>query len=361
VSAAPLSPRRRWATVVVALGVALAACGGGGDPSGDAGAGAGSGAGGTGAGSGSAAAGYPVEIQHTYGTTTIGSAPERVVTVGLTDQDAVLALGVVPVGITRWFDTHGNGVGAWAEDLLGDATPELLDGDAVNAEAIAALRPDLILALYSALTPQEYETLSQIAPVVAQPGEYVDYGIPWDEQTITIGRALGQQDEAEALVADVQSRIAAARDAHPQFAGATAAVASPYQGVVSIFAPQDPRGRLLADLGFAPVEGVEGLAGDQFAAEISEEQIDLLDVDALVWILNDVDADLAELHRQPVYGGLDVVAQGREVGVSNFEPLGEATSFHSVLSLPFLLDGLVPMLAEAVDGDPATVVQRPAG
>jgi hypothetical protein len=30
-----------------------------------------------------------------------------------------------------------------------------------------------------------------------------------------------------------------------------------------------------------------------------------------------------------------------------------------VLSLPFLIDGLVPMLATAVDGDPQTVVKHP--
>jgi len=33
-----------------------------------------------------------------------------------------------------------------------------------------------------------------------------------------------------------------------------------------------------------------------------------------------------------------------------------AASFVSVLSIPFLLDDLVPMLANAVDGDPGTVV-----
>ena len=38
------------------------------------------------------------------------------------------------------------------------------------------------------------------------------------------------------------------------------------------------------------------------------------------------------------------------------DPLGGATSFVSVLSLPYLLDGLVPMLSAAVDGDPATEV-----
>jgi iron complex transport system substrate-binding protein len=349
----------RWVAVLVALTLAVAACG---DDGGTAEAGGSADAadaadGDAPAGATTDGGGYPVELEHKYGTTTVESEPERIVTVGLTDQDTALALGFVPVGITQWFDSHEHGVGPWAEDLLGDAEPEVLDNATVNAEQIAALHPDLILALYSALTEDEYETLSQIAPVVAQPGEYVDYGIPWQEQTRTIGRALGRPDEADALVAEVDRLFASAVDEHPEFQGATGLVAAPYQGTVSVYAPQDPRGRFLAELGFEPFDGLEEMAGDEFAVEISDEQIDRLDVDALVWILgDDVAADLGTLHDQPVYGGLDVVAEGREVGVSNYEPLGEATSFQTVASLPYLLDGLVPMLAAAVDGDPATEV-----
>jgi iron complex transport system substrate-binding protein len=44
-----------------------------------------------------------------------------------------------------------------------------------------------------------------------------------------------------------------------------------------------------------------------------------------------------------------VHTKGREVFLDSYDdPLGGATSFVSVLSLPFLLDGLVPQLAEAV-------------
>ena len=122
--------------------------------------------------------------------------------------------------------------------------------------------------------------------------------------------------------------------------------------------PQPPPPESL--VGVLPPD-LEELAGDHFAAELSDENVDLLDVDALVWILNDVEANLAELHAQPVYGSLAVVGEGREVGVSNFETLGEATSFQTVLSLPLLLDGIVPMLSAAVDGDPATLVLQAGG
>ncbi|GFJ83111.1 hypothetical protein Phou_072910 [Phytohabitans houttuyneae] len=37
-------------------------------------------------------------VAHRYGSTEIKSGPARVVTLGLSDQDAALALGVKPVG-----------------------------------------------------------------------------------------------------------------------------------------------------------------------------------------------------------------------------------------------------------------------
>jgi iron complex transport system substrate-binding protein len=61
-----------------------------------------------------------------------------------------------------------------------------------------------------------------------------------------------------------------------------------------------------------------------------------------------------------VYEALPVHTEGREVHLDSFDdPLGGATSFVTVLSLPFLLEDLVPRLALAVDGDPATVVPGP--
>jgi iron complex transport system substrate-binding protein len=348
---------RRTRLVYLALAIALAATACGSD---DGGGGGASGAGDAGAGGRSA---FPVTVEHKYGSTTIESPPERVVTVGLTDQDAVLALGVTPVGVTDWFGDQPHAVWPWAQDELrelGDDPPEVVGGsDTVNFERIARLRPDVILALYSGLTDDDYETLSEIAPTVAQPEQYPDYGIPWEDQTRTIGEVLGRADEADSLVQGVEDQFAAAREAHPEFDGATAVVATPYEGTVSVFAPTDPRGRFLDSLGFRPVDAIVDLVGDGFSADLSMEQVDLVDVDALVWIVDDVDADMPQLHDEPLYGRLDVARQGREVPVANLSEVGGATSFVTVLSLPVLLDALVPMLAEAVDGDPSTPVEQP--
>ena len=63
---------------------------------------------------------FPVTIEHKYGTTTIEAAPERVVVAGLREQDALLALGVVPVATTEWFGKHPGAIFPWATDELGD-------------------------------------------------------------------------------------------------------------------------------------------------------------------------------------------------------------------------------------------------
>ena len=41
---------------------------------------------------------FPVTIEHAYGETTIEQEPKRIATLGWSDQDVVLSLGVVPVG-----------------------------------------------------------------------------------------------------------------------------------------------------------------------------------------------------------------------------------------------------------------------
>lgn len=299
----------------------------------------------------------PVTIEHKYGSATIPETPERVVTVGFVEQDALLALGVVPVGTTEWYGEQPGALWPWAQAKLGElggALPTVIGGSGgVNFEAVLALEPDLILALYSGITQEEYAQLSQIAPTVAQPTGYVDFGVPWQELTRTVGRAVGRSDAAEALVRGVEAQFAEVRAAHPEFAGATAAVAAPFEGVY-VYGSEDARGRLLGELGFRLPEGLAPLTEGSFGGNLSAERLDLLDVDVLVWI--NVAEDGGPLDN-PLYESLAVHTEGREVFLDSFnDPLGAATSFVTPLSLPFLLEGLVPQLTSAVDGDPATEV-----
>ncbi|MEU5521487.1 iron-siderophore ABC transporter substrate-binding protein [Streptomyces sp. NPDC047860] len=305
---------------------------------------------------------FPVTIAHKYGSTTIKAEPQRIVTVGLTDQDAVLALGKVPVGTTEWLGGYKGAIGPWAEDELGGAeAPTVLKdtGTGPQVEKIAALKPDLILALYGGLTKEQYESLSKFAPVVAQPKEYNDYGIPWQELTRKVGQALGKPDEATKVVEDTEATIKAAADEHPEFKGAGAVMATPYEGMF-VFGSQDARSRILTDLGFSLPKDLDKAIGDKFGANISKERTDLLDQDAVVWIAGDVAKDADKLHKDASYKDLNVVKEGREVFVDESSDYGHATSFVSALSLPYVVERLAPQLAAAVDGKPDTKVEQPA-
>lgn len=292
-------------------------------------------------------------IRHKYGATEIAGTPARVVTVGLTEQDYVLALGVTPVGVREWFGDHPGALWPWARDALGDdSLPDVLPVLELDFEQIAALEADLILGVNAGLTEPEYETLSEIAPTVAQPSAYADYGAPWQEITRIVGRALGQAQRAEALVPDIEKRFEQAR---PQFDGATAILAAALEeGSVYVYA-EGPAPGFLTALGLElPRAAADLFAGDENRApvQISLEQVSVLEADVLV--LGMYGARGRSLAERPVYQVLDVARQGRDVLLPEMSLTNGALTFGSVLSLPIALDQMVPRLAAAVDGDPTT-------
>lgn len=298
-------------------------------------------------------AGFPLTVEHRYGTTEIAEVPETVVTVGLTDHDALLALGVTPAGVTEWYGEQPYATWPWAQDELGDAEPEVVgDSEQANYEAIASLQPDVILALYAGLTQEQYDTLSAIAPTVTAPEEFPDYGIPWQEQTRIIGQVVGRTDEAEDVIAETEGLVADLAAEHPELDGATVALAATGEELVSVYGPNTAVLRVLQDLGLTMTDELLDLIGDDWGTEVSPEQIDLLDTDTLIWL--DVVDDEGPL-ANPVYTALPVHTEGREVRLQTTGPLAGG-SFISPLSLPAILEQLVPMLSAAVDGDTSTEV-----
>jgi iron complex transport system substrate-binding protein len=277
-----------------------------------------------------------------------------VVVVGLRDQDALLALGVVPVATTEWFGKHPGAIFPWAKEALGDA-PEptvLTNTDGIQIEKVAAQRPDLIVGVYSGITQKEYDALSKLAPVVAQPKDKVDYGSTWQEEQLTIGKAVGQPKKAQELVAQTDKLIADTAAEHPEFKGKTAAEITDYQGYF-VYGPQDVRTATLESLGFVYPPALKDAFPDEFGGNLSDEKIDALDVDALVWIA-DGDRTPEQIKQDSVYSKLKVAKEDRDVFVLAKDRVYEALSFPSVLSMPLLMKELTPRLAAAVDGDPST-------
>jgi iron complex transport system substrate-binding protein len=298
-------------------------------------------------------AAFPATITHTFGETTVERAPTRVVCVGYTEQDALLALGIAPVAVTKWFGDAEAFIFPWARDLLGDAPlPEVLENtNGVEVEKIAALQPDLIIGQYAGLTRKEYDLLSKIAPTVAQSGDYDDYGAPWDVMALTIGQAVGQPETMQAIIDDVKATTAEHAAQHPEFQGQSALCVTPYDGLF-VYGPEDPRTRMLEDLGFTFAEGFTTADGEFGSSLSAERTADLDDVAVTVWIDLESDQAVKKVYEQtPTSFG-----QGRFFDVSEAD--GDyyvAHSFVTPLSIPYLLERYVPQLAAAVDGDPSTV------
>ncbi|RZQ64700.1 ABC transporter substrate-binding protein [Amycolatopsis suaedae] len=300
----------------------------------------------------------PATVEHKFGTTQITEEPKRVLAYGYTDQDVLLALGIVPIATTKWLGKHPGEIGPWATPKLNGAPlPEVLEAtDGPPMEKIAQLDPDLIVAQYAGLTEDQFRKLSEIAPVVAQPKGVPDYGINWQDSTRTIARAVGRPAAGERLVGEVEGKLTQVKQQHPEFAGKTGLMATTYQGYF-VFGGSDPRNRLLAALGFTMPANLDAAMGDKFGANISPERTDLLNVDAMVWQVSSVAEGQAILAKDALYSGMRVAKEKREILIEEGSDYGSAISFASPLSIPWLLDKLVPQLSAAVDGNPATEVK----
>lgn len=296
---------------------------------------------------------FPVEIEHKFGTTRIEKVPERVLALGYQEHDAIFALGVAPVAVRYWFGSETDVIFPWAKDEAAGARPEILKmtyGE-LNYERITALRPDVILGVYSGITEKEYETLSRIAPTVAQTSAYVDFGVPWQDMTRTVGRALGRSDRAESQVAALEARFQAVRDRHPEWKGRSVVVATYRQGkgTFSFFASQDPRSRFFTSLGFSVPKAIDDATGGKFFGEVSAERLSLLDTDLVVWDqLTYVDGGKATVAGDALVGQMRAARDGRSIFLEG--ELENAFAFNTVLSLAFVLDGVVPMIEAAAKG-----------
>ncbi|MEV1290967.1 iron-siderophore ABC transporter substrate-binding protein [Pseudonocardia sp. NPDC049635] len=285
---------------------------------------------------------FPATVEHVFGTTEIPQRPTRVVALGVTDADPLLALGVTPVALASYtFYEDTGGLGPWARDLVQGEPPVVLTGEP-NLEQIAGLAPDVILAVSAGIEQQMYDQLSSIAPVVARPAGTIAYGVPRDEHTRIVAAVLGETDRGEELIRQADAAFSDAIAANPQFEGRTAATVLPFDGKYGAFTTADNRGQFMIGLGLAQPPRIDELDdGESFYVELSAEQAGLLDGDALV-MLADGGAAAEQVAGDPVLAQVPVVAQGRMI-VPDTDTRG-AMTYNSVLSAPFALDRLVPEL-----------------
>lgn len=223
--------------------------------------------------------GAPRSTTHVHGRTVITQEPQRVVSVGFNDQDPIVALGVVPVGVADWRgDENATGFPC-ARERYGADPPALLGlFYELNFEEVAALRPDVIIGV-SGLERETFDALSRIAPTVAQPPGPEDRFVGWQETQLVIGRVLGREGRARELVAEVESEFNAARAAHPEFDGATVVFLDDLGDMVRARGTNEVWTQALISLGFTVPPGIVGTDHQ----DMSFEQLGVLnDVDVLV-------------------------------------------------------------------------------
>jgi len=282
----------------------------------------------------------PRTVTHALGTTTVPANPKRIVTVGYSDHETVLALGLKPVGAMDWFGENTFGKWPWERTAWGGDMPTIVSHKSfeIDFEKIASVRPDLIIGVYQELKKPDYDKLSKIAPTVAQAKGSKPYLTSWETMTRLIAKAVGREQKAEELITETDQLFADFRKQHPEFAQQTAAIADAGAAPKNVyaFAESDPRGQFLHDMGFkASTKLVKRMDG--FGMEVAHERFDLLNVDRL-FLLIDPPAR-RRLERDALFNRLPVARDGRVTNLAYYsaDQLGAALAFNTVLSIPHAL------------------------
>jgi iron complex transport system substrate-binding protein len=288
-----------------------------------------------------------VTVKHAFGETKVPSAPTRVVSAGFTEQDDLLALGVVPIAVTDWFGGEPFGVWPWARSKLGTATPVVLNlNDGIMVDQIAALKPDLIVATNAGLDQDTYTKLSAIAPTIAQSGQNAFFE-PWKDQANTIGQAVFKFDEMTKLIADVDAKFTEIGKNTPAFNGKKVVIASAttYADDYDV-TPPGWRTDFLTQMGFAVADAVNPFVEGDRAQVPRAKLASVLDAaDVVVW-KTESDEERDALLADPTFATLRSTKTNRNVFTG--KELAGALAFTSVLSYPVVADQLPPMISKVL-------------
>lgn len=279
------------------------------------------------------------EITHSMGVTEVPDAPQRVVILTNEGTEALLALGVTPVGAVRsWLGDP------WYDHIAADLADVVVLGEesAVNLELLAALEPDLILGNKSR---QEgiYEQLSAIAPTVLSERLRGDWRINFS----LYAEALGLADEGDAALAAYDGRVAALSEALGDALGEEISLARFMAGQTRIYYNDTFAGLTLNQLGFARPATQDK---PEFADPITKERIPDLEGDRLFYYVyetgnGDGDTQAEDWLNDPLWLSLDVVKAGKVHAVSD----AVWNTAGGILAANLLLDDIAAIYGVSAD------------
>jgi iron complex transport system substrate-binding protein len=288
----------------------------------------------------------PRSVVHAMGTSRVMGTPQRVVVLDTGEMDSVVALGVKPVGAVE--PIAGAGFPAYLADAVKDAK---IVGtiEQPNIEAIAALKPDLILS--SKLRHEAiYDQLSRIAPTVFTE----EVGVTWKKNFALHGRALSKADDARRLQNEYETKArelgAALGDKRDRTA---VSVVRSVGDEVRIYEKANFLGTIIEDVGLPRPKAQDD---ETFATTATEERIPDLDGDVMFLSrFGDDHRLLNRLQDNRLWSRLRVVRAERVYEVPDdlwFLGIGN-------LAARRILDGLRTILVDGKrmpgdDGNPAT-------
>lgn len=276
-------------------------------------------------------------IQHGLGETVVPANPSRVVVWGYAMVEAVIALGIQPIGIPGIILEEAVYI-----ELDKDAIANISETGEPNLEAIAALNPDLILTTKS-LGASSYTLFSQIAPTVAFD---IDERVEWRSLTRLCAKVINRQSEAEKLSADYDAKLTQLKSQMSQ-------PPDSIEASVVIFLPNEIRalgdnsfpGSILSDVGLSRPASQIGKAD---LRSISLEALDQIDGDVMFILTPQSDTELADRMRaeiesvqtNPLWQQLSVVQNNKVYHVEQYWVFGNYIAADLVLE-----DLLLPLTA----------------
>ncbi|MFE7571494.1 ABC transporter substrate-binding protein [Streptomyces sp. NPDC057539] len=250
---------------------------------------------------------FPRTITHAMGTTELKKRPERVVVLDVGEFDNVVSLGLKPVG---YAPTEGDeGIPSYLRK--GAGTPKSVGTiNNLNLEAIAGLKPDLILGS-QLRAADKYKALAAIAPTVFA----IRPGFTWKENYLLNAQALDRTAEAKAELAAYDKKAAAlGTEIGPD--KPTVSMVRYMPDRLRLYAKASFIGTILDDIG---VPRPKNQQINDLAVEISPEKIDDADAD---WIFTGVYGDPKKTQRDtarsnPLWKNLKAVKAGQAKDVKD--------------------------------------------
>jgi iron complex transport system substrate-binding protein len=299
-----------------------------------------------------AGSGFPVTVTHRFGQTTVPSPPQRIVALGQTDCDPLIALGVTPVAIGSFMQGWYDPVHPWNEKGFPNGKPTEVNFSEIQFEKILELKPDLITMASGGITKSDYAKLSKIAPVVGPPVGYQDYAVPYGPHTLLIGQVVGKETEAKAVVAAVDAKFKKVRDRHPEWRRLHAMDAESYTGKFDVLGKNAPRTTYLTSMGFSLSPQLIKEAGSNYQLDISAEELGPLvgDLDLVVW--NTDPGTISKLQKNPVVAASRSTQDGHAIWINYAKTCHFmwAMDWGTVLSSAYAIEIGEPLIEAALAG-----------